>query len=270
MAAKEGYAKQGEYKGADLLAVAAAREVNDGDVVFAGTGLPMLAIMLAQKKNAPNAVCIYEAGSIDGQPIDLPASVGDARCATKATVAAGLTETFYGQLHSGTVDLAFLGGAEIDKYGNVNTTTIGDYASPSKRFTGSGGNPDINSLARRSVFIMVQEKRRFRDAVDYATSPGWWVKKWPEGKLVKKQELYGKYFRGGITAVITDMAVFRFDEEGIMYLDTVHPGFTAEQVKDNCSFDLNISRVSGETLPPTYEDLELLYKEVDKEGIFLP
>ena len=269
MAAKEEYAKAGEYKSIDLLAVAAAREVTDGDIVFAGTGLPMLAIMLAQKKNAPNAVCIYEAGSIDGRPIDLPASVGDARCATMASVAAGLTEAFYGQLHSGNVDLAFLGGAEIDKYGNVNTTVVGDYANPSKRFTGSGGNPDINSLARRTVFIMVQEKRRFRENVDYITSPGWWVKKWPSGELVKKQEIYGKYFYGGLSAVITDMAVFRFDEEGIMYLDTVHPGFTAEQVKENCSFDLNISRVSGETLPPTYADLDLLYKEVDPEGIFL-
>jgi len=270
MAAKEGNAKPGEYKSIDMLAVAAAREVNDGDVVFAGTGLPMLAIMLAQKKDSPNAVCIYEAGSVDGKPIDLPASVGDARCATRASMAAGLVETFYGQLHSGTVDLAFLGGAEIDMYGNVNTTVVGDYANPSKRFTGSGGNSDINSLARRTVFIMVQEKRRFRDKVDYVTSPGWRVRNWGTGEVVKKQELYGKFFRGGVVAVITDMAVFRFDEEGVMYLDTVHPGFTAEQVKDNVSFDLNISRVKGETPPPTYADLELLYTVVDPEGIFLP
>ncbi|MCL1790598.1 MAG: acyl CoA--acetate/3-ketoacid CoA transferase subunit beta [Peptococcaceae bacterium] len=270
MAAREGYAQAGEYKPNDLLAVAAAREVQDGEVVFAGTGLPMLAIMLAQQKNAPNAVCIYEAGSIDGKPIDLPTSVGDARCATNASVAAGLTEAFYGQLHSGSVDLAFLGGAEVDKYGNVNTTVVGDYANPSKRFTGSGGNPDINSLARRSVFIMPQEKRRFKENVDYITSPGWWVKKWPEGNLVPKKEVYGKYFYGGIEAIITNMGVFRFDEEGIMYLDTYHPGFTAEQVKAECGFELNISRVSGETLPPTYEELDLLYKVVDPEGIFLP
>jgi glutaconate CoA-transferase subunit B len=270
MEKKAGYAQAGEYKSIDLLAVAAAREVKDGDVVFAGTGLPMLAIMLAQQKSAPNAVCIYEAGSIDGKPIDLPTSVGDARCATRASVAAGLTEAFYGQLHSGNVDLAFLGGAEIDQYGNVNTTVVGDYANPSKRFTGSGGNPDINSLARRTVFIMVQEKRRFREKVDYITSPGWWIKKWPEGELVRKQEVYGKYFFGGVDAVITNMGVFRFDENGVMYLDTVHPGFTVEQVKDNCGFDLNISRVKGETLPPTYEELDLLYKVVDPEGIFLP
>lgn len=264
------YANPGEYKPIDLLAVAAAREVNDGDVVFAGTGLPMLAIMLAQQTTAPNSVCIYEAGSIDGRPIDLPASVGDARCAHQASVASGLTEAFFGQLHRGNVDLAFLGGAEIDQYGNVNTTVVGNYAKPSKRFTGSGGNPDINALARKTVFIMVQEKRRFKENVDYITSPGWRVRKWPGGEFVPKKDLYGKFFRGGVSAVITNMGVFRFDEEGIMYLDTVHPGFTAEQVKENCSFDLNISRVSGETLPPTRQELELLYKTVDPEGIFLP
>lgn len=258
------------YKGADLLAVAAAREVQDGDIVFAGTGLPMLAIALAQITNAPNAVCIYEAGSIDGRPQDLPTSVGDARCATQSSVAAGLTEAFYGQLHSGYVDLAFLGGAEIDKYGNVNTTVVGDYAAPQKRFTGSGGNPDINSFAKRTVFIMVQEKRRFKEHVDYITSPGWVIPDWPSGEMKPKKEVYGKFFNGGPSAVITNMGVFRFDDDGVIYLDTVHPGLTPEQVKDNCSFDLNISRCKGETEKPTVEEIELLYTKVDKEGIFLP
>lgn len=267
---KNDYVKTGEFKPFDLLAVAAAREVQDGDVVFAGTGLPMLAIMLAQYTNAPRSVCIYEAGSFDGRPIDLPTSVGDARCATQASMSAGLTEAFYGQLHSGSVDLAFLGGAEIDKYGNVNTTVLGDYGSPQKRFTGSGGNPDINSFAQRTVFIMVQEKRRFKEKVDYITSPGWRLPKWPSGELVHKKELYGKFFRGGPSAVITDMGVFRFDENGLMYLETVHPGYAVEQIKDECTFDLNISKVRGETKPPTYHELDLLYKEIDPEGIFLP
>jgi len=267
MAAKN-YAEN--YKGADLLAVAAAREVQDGDIVFAGTGLPMLAIALAQITNAPNAVCIYEAGSIDGRPRDLPASVGDARCATQSSMAAGLTEAFYGQLHCGYVDLAFLGGAEIDQYGNVNTTVVGDYAAPKKRFTGSGGNPDINSFARRTVFIMLQEKRRFKEHVDYITSPGWVIPQWPSGEMKPKKEVYGKFFYGGPSAVITNMGVFRFDDNGVIYLDTVHPGFTAEQVKDNCSFDLNISRCKGETEKPTVEEIALLYTKVDPEGIFLP
>lgn len=264
------YAKPGEFKPIDLLAVAAAREVNDGDVVFAGTGLPMLAIMLAQLTTAPNAICIYEAGSVDGRPISLPTSVGDARCIYQASIASGLFDVF-GQLQRGVVDLAFLGGAEIDKYGNVNTTGMGKYGLiPQKRLTGSGGNSDINGLAKRTVFIMVQEKRRFKERVDFITSPGWKIPKWPGGELVHKKEVYNLAYRGGPSAVISNMGVYRFDENGEIYLETVHPGFTPEQVKENCSFDLNISRVIGETKPPTYHELDLLYKKVDPEGIFLP
>lgn len=258
------------YSPMDLLAVAAAREVRDGDVVFTGTGLPMLAIMLAQHTHAPNSVCIYEAGSIDGRPLDLPTSVGDARCAYQSAIVSGLTETLYGQLHCGYVDLAFLGGAEIDKYGNVNTTVLGDYNNPVMRLTGSGGNPDVNSQARRTVYIMVQEKRRFKEQVDYITAPGWRIRKWPGGEYVHRREVYGKFFRGGVEAVISNMAVFRFDEEGIMYLDTVHPGFTVADVQAHCGFDLNVSRVRGETLPPTQQEIDLLYQVVDREGIFLP
>ena len=270
MSTSNEYCKPSEYKPIDLLAVAAAREVHDGDVVFAGTGLPMLAITLAQHEQAPNAVCIYEAGSIDGRPIDMPTSVGDARCTNQASIASGLFEAFYGQLHSGYVDLGFLGGAEIDKYGNVNCTVIGDYNHPKKRFTGSGGNSDIASFAKRTVYIMVQEKRRFKEHVDYVTSPGWRVKKWPSGEWVPKQEVYGSYFKGGVSTVITDMAVFRFDENGEMYLDTVHPSFTVQDVIDNVGFKLNVSRVKGETPPPTKAQINLLYNKIDPEGIFLP
>jgi Acyl CoA:acetate/3-ketoacid CoA transferase, beta subunit len=263
------YAQAGEFKPIDLLAVSAAREVVDGEVVFAGTGLPMLAIMLAQLTTAPSAKCIYEAGSVDGRPISLPTSVGDARCIYQASIASGLWDVF-GQLQRGSVDMAFLGGAEIDQYGNVNTTAMGGYAPMGKRLTGSGGNADINSLARKSVFIMVQEKRRFVERCSYITSPGWRLPKWPSGDFVPKKDVYGKAFRGGPNAVISNMGVFRFDDDGVIYLDTVHPGFTPEQVKDNCMFNLNIAKVSGETRPPTYDDLELLYKVVDPEGIFLP
>ncbi|MEA4926929.1 MAG: CoA-transferase [Syntrophomonadaceae bacterium] len=263
------YAKIGEFKPIDLLAVSAARQVTDGEVVFAGTGLPMLAIMLAQNTNAPNAVCIYEAGSVDGRPIDLPTSVGDARCHYQASIASGLWDVF-GQLGRGNVDMAFLGGAEIDQYGSVNTTAMGGYYPMGKRLTGSGGNADINALAKRTVFIMVQEKRRWVERCSYITSPGWRIPKWPSGDFVHKREVYNKAFRGGPYAVISNMGVFKFDDDGIIYLETVHPGFTPEQVQDNCMFKLNISRVTGETLPPTYNDLELLYKKVDPEGIFLP
>ncbi len=263
-----GYAQIGEFKPIDLLAVSAAREVTDGEVVFAGTGLPMLAVMLAQKTTAPNSVCIYEAGSIDGRPIDLPTSVGDARCHYQGSVASGLFDVF-GQLQRGNVDLGFLGGAKIDQYGNVNTTSIGGYPR-GKRLTGSGGNADINSLAKKTVFIMIQEKRRFVERCSYITSLGWRIPRWPGGEFVHKKEVYNQSFRGGPWAVISNMGVFHFDDDGVMFLETVHPGFTPEQVRDNCMFNLNISRVSGQTKPPTYNDLDVLYNTVDPEGIFLP
>lgn len=267
---RQALAKPGEFKPIDLLAVAAAREVTDGDVVFAGTGLPMLAMGLAQHTGAPNAICIYEAGSVDGRPISLPSSVGDARCIYQAAIASGLFDVF-NQLQRGKVDLAFLGGAEVDRYGNVNTTGMGKYGIvPEKRLTGSGGNSDINGLARKTVFIMVQEKRRFKEKVDFITSPGWRIPKWPSGEMVPKREVYNNAFRGGPEAVITNMGVFRFDGNGEMYLDTHHPGASVAKIQENCGFDINVSRVRGETKPPSYAELDILYNTIDPEGIFLP
>jgi glutaconate CoA-transferase subunit B len=263
------YAAPGEYSSADLLAVAAAREVNDNEVVFAGTGLPMLAIMLAAQTTAPNCKVIYEAGTIESRGTSLPSSVGDPRCVEGCSIASGLLDVF-NQLQRGKVDLAYLGGAEIDQYGNVNTTVAGDYLHPDVRFPGSGGNNDINSLAKRTVFLMVQEKRRFKEELDYLTSPGWRVRQWPSGEWVHRRTAYGKKFSGGPSAVISNMAVFRFDEEtGRMYVDTMHPGVTKEILQENTGFALDFSRFRGETLPPTHEELDILYRVVDPEGIIL-
>ena len=265
------YAKPGEYQPAALMVIAAAREVRDGEVVFAGTGLPMIAIMAAQHTHAPNAALIYEAGTVDSHCISLPSSVADPRCVHQASFAGKIKDAF-DMDQRGWVDLGFLGGAEIDMYGNVNATSLGDYRHPLKRFPGSGGNVDINSLSRRSVYIMIQEKRRFREQVDYVTSPGWMVKTWKSGEQqwVKRKDLYGNNFRGGPVAVISDMAVFRFDPEtGLMYLDTVHPGRTIQDVKDAVGFNIDVSKYSGETIPPTHGELDMLYKDIDPEGIFL-
>ncbi|MEJ5348898.1 MAG: CoA-transferase [Desulfosoma sp.] len=262
-------AQPGEYTLGDLMTVAAAREVKDNEVVFAGTGMPMIAIMLAQRTHAPRLKLIFEAGTLDGRPKELPTSVGDPRCEVGASVASGLYEAF-SIAQRGYVDLGFLGGAEIDEYGNVNTTAIGDYLNPLLRLTGSGGNPDINSFAKRTVYIMVHEKRRFPKKVSYITSPGWRVKKWPSGEWVHRRELYGAAFRGGPSAVISTAGVFRFDEQtGRMYLDTYHPGMSPEKIQEMCEFDLDISRVNGETVPPTYEEIHLIHNVLDPEEIFL-
>ena len=168
----------------------------DNEIVFAGTGLPMVAIMLAQKTHAPNLKLIFEAGTLDGRPPQIPTSVGDARCEMGASRASGLYDAF-SIAQRGYVDLGFLGGAEVDQYGNVNTTCIGDYLNPELRLTGSGGNPDINSFAQRTVFIMVHEPRRFVEKVSYITSPGWRVKKWPGGRWCRARNSTGRPFAAG-------------------------------------------------------------------------
>ena len=185
-----------KYNLPQLMTVAAAREIKDHDIVFVGTGLPIVAIMLAKLTHAPNLKMIFEAGAIDSKLRSIPTSVGDARCENGASLSSGLYETF-SIAQRGLVDLGFLGGAEIDEYGNVNTTVIGNYLNPEIRLTGSGGNPDINSFAMRTVYIMVHEKRRFTKNVSYITSPGWRIKDPVNGKWVHRRELYGAYFTGG-------------------------------------------------------------------------
>ncbi len=264
------FASPGEYGLADLLCCAAAREVQDNEIVFAGTGLPMVAIMLAQKTHAPNLKLIFEAGTLDGRPPEIPTSVGDARCEMGASRSSGLYDAF-SIAQRGYVDLGFLGGAEVDQYGNVNTTCIGDYLDPELRLTGSGGNPDINSFSKRTVFIMVHERRRFVDKVSYITSPGWQVKQWPEGHTVHRRELYGAAYRGGPSAIISTLGVFRFDEEdGHIYLDTFHPGTSPDKIREQCQFDLDTSRVQGETAVPNYEELQLIHDVLDPDAIFIP
>lgn len=265
-------AKVGEFNLPEMMAIAAAREVRDDDIVFAGTGLPMVGIMTAQLLHAPHSLLIYESGVCDGKTMHVPSSVCDHRACYKASTLGGLIDTFGLYLQNGYVTLGFLGGAAIDKYGGVNVTCIGDYFQPKNRFTGSGGNSDIGTMAKRTVFIMVQEKRRFVERHDYTTTPGWWCYDWATGEWKPKKEVWkGTPFAdSGPCAVISTMAVYRFDENGIMYLDTYHPGLSPEQVKENCSFDLNISRVSGETPRPTYRQLFVLREFVDPERIFIP
>jgi glutaconate CoA-transferase subunit B len=265
-------AKPGEFILPELMAIAVAHEVRDDDIVFAGTGLPMVGIMTANFLNAPHALLIYESGICDGKTMHVPMSVCDQRAANMSSTLGGLVDTFGYYLQQGFVTLGFLGGAAIDKYGGVNVTSIGDYFHPAHRFTGSGGNSDIGTMARRTAFIILQEKRRFLERNDYTTTPGWWcwdhkTKEWKPKKEVWKGTPFSDC---GPSAVVTNMGVYRFDENGIIYLETSHPGVTVEQIKENCGFDLNVSRLKGETPRPTYRELFVLREFVDPELIFLP
>lgn len=265
-------AKVGEFILMELMAIAVAREVRNDDIVFAGTGLPMVGIMAANLLDTPNATLIYESGICDGKTMHVPLSVGDQRAANLSSTLGGLVDTFGYYLQQGFVSLGFLGGAAIDKYGGVNVTSIGDYFSPSHRFTGSGGNSDIGTMARRTAFIILQEKRRFLERNEYTTTPGWWCWDFKTNEWKPKREVWKNtpYASSGPVAVVTNMGVYRFDENGEIYLETVHPGVTVAQVKENCGFDLNVSLVKGETLAPNYKELFVLREFVDPELIFLP
>lgn len=265
-------ANVGEFNLVEMLAIAASRFVRDDDIVFAGTGLPMVGMMTAQFLHAPHALLIYESGICDGKTMHTPAFVADQRAAYMSSVLGGLIDTFGYYLQRGRVTLGYLGGAAIDRYGGVNVTQIGDYFTPRNRFTGSGGNSDIGTMAKRTVFIIMQEKRRFVERNDYTTTPGWYCYDWPSGEWKPKKEVWKgtPFASAGPEAVISNMGIFKFDENGEIYLETYHAGLSPEQVRENCSFDLNISRVIGETKKPTYRELFVVREFVDPERIFLP
>lgn len=250
-----------DYTLQELMAAAAAREIKDGEIIFAGTGLPMLGAMLAQQTHAPNCVIIFEAGTVDCKLAHLPMSVGDPRTMRFASTATGLFDVFSTVLQRGWIDVGFLGGAQVDVYGNINSTCIGDYHCPKVRLPGSGGAGDIASLSKRTVIIAIHERRRFPERVDYITSPGWIDG--PEGR--KRAGLPW----GGPVAVVTTLGVLRFDERTKRaYLAYHHPRVTPEQVKENTGFELDVSRAK-ETEPPTEREIKILREKVDPEGIFL-
>ncbi|MHC1728751.1 MAG: CoA-transferase subunit beta [Syntrophobacteraceae bacterium] len=265
-------AKPGEFLLPELMAISVAHEVRNDDIVFAGTGLPMVGIMTANMLNAPQALLIYESGICDGKTMHVPMSVCDQRAANLSSTLGGLVDTFGYYLQQGFVTLGFLGGAAIDQYGGVNVTSIGDYFAPSHRFTGSGGNSDIGTMAGRTTYIILQEKRRFLERNDYTTTPGWWCWDFKTREWKPKKEVWKgtPFARCGPESVVTNMGVYRFDENGIIYLATHHPGVNVAQVQENCGFKLNVERNEGETKAPTYKELFVLREFVDPELIFLP
>ena len=250
------------YTLTELMAVTAAREIQDGEVVFAGTGLPMLGAMLAQRTHAPHCCIVFEAGTVASQLTHLPMSVGDPRVMLGAATAAGLIEVFSYVLQAGRVDVGFLSGAQIDRYGNINSTSIGaDPTRPKVRFSGSGGACDIACLAKRTVIIALQEKRRFPEKVDYITSPGWL-----RGGDSRQQ---AGLVHGGPSVVVTTMGVMRFrGDTKEMYLASYHPGLTPQAVAEATGFHLGIFEAI-ETPVPDEDELRILREVVDPERIFL-
>ncbi|MEM4704608.1 MAG: CoA-transferase [Candidatus Bathyarchaeia archaeon] len=256
------YAKPDEFTTLELMAVCGARQIKNHEVVFIGTGLPLIAAMLAKKTHAPAAKIVYEAGFIDSNAQEIALSIADSRLGYGAAGAIGLIETLGLLLQGGHVDLGFVGAAQIDEYGNINTTYIGSFEKPTVRLPGSGGGNDIISSARRIVVIMTHEKRKLVKRLDYVTSPGFL-----DGPGAReKAGLLG----GGPSLVVTNLCQMDFDPETKrLRLATVHPEVSVQQVLENSGCELIVPKHVPMTECPTLEELELLRK-IDPKGIYIP
>ncbi|HSL95458.1 MAG TPA: CoA-transferase [Thermoleophilia bacterium] len=244
-----------DYNMMELMISVAARHLEDGKTVAVGTGAPCAAAMLAQKTNSPNLVVIFEAGGVAPLLPEMPISVGDSRTFYRAVMAAGMVDAMT-TCARGQVDYAFLGGAQIDKYGNINSTCIGDYHKPKVRFPGSGGANDFASLCWRTMIMTVHSKTRFVETCDFITSPGFLT---GDGA----REAAGLP-EGGPYKIITDLGVMGFDEKTkAMRIDALHPGVDVEKVQSETGFELIVPDEIGRTEPPTDEDLRILRDEVD-------
>ncbi|OGO29362.1 MAG: 3-oxoadipate--succinyl-CoA transferase subunit B [Chloroflexi bacterium RBG_16_52_11] len=249
------------YSSAELMTINAARLLRDGDVVFVGVGLPNLACNLARRTHTPNLVMIYEAGVIGAQPSRLPLSIGDPTLVSGALAVCSMYDIFAFYLQRGNVDVGFLGGAQIDRYGNINATVVGDYTHPKVRLPGSGGSMEIAAWANRCYIINPHQKRRFPPRVDFRTSAGF---------LDGRTQRDGAHLRGGgPQAVVTNLGILEPDETGELVLTSLHPGATVEQARENTGWDLIISPELRSTDPITAEDLYILREELDPQGIYL-
>jgi len=253
----------GEYTLREMMTIVAAREIRNGDIVFCGTGISMLAAMAAKNINAPDSVIFFETGAIDGKLEEIPLAVADSRVMYLASTNSGLFDAFTTMQNTitGRHVIGILGAAQIDFYGNLNTTIIGNYIKPQTRFSGSGGGCDVASFVPRCIIFMQQEKKRFVKKLDYLTSPGHM-----DGNDGRKK---AGLLKGGPTVVITNMAVFRFDEiTKQMYLAGCYPGITPQQVLKNMEFSVDVSRAE-EMPPPPVEELKILREKCDPQHLIL-
>ena len=249
------------YSSNEMMTLAAGRFIKNGDIVFAGTGVAMLAATAAKRIYAPKAVVFFETGGIDPILEEIPMAVADSRVMYGTCLNSGLIEAFSIVGHRKFHTVAFLGAAQIDRYGNLNTTCLGDYHRPEIRFSGSGGACDVASFASGVITFMQHEKRRFVEQLDYLTSVGWYK----GGESRKKLGLS----RGGATAVVTNLGVMKFDESTReMVLAQYYPGIPVNKIVENTGFPIDVSR-AVEATPPSAEELRILREEVDPQKLVL-
>ncbi|MFC1987215.1 CoA-transferase subunit beta [Chloroflexota bacterium] len=252
------YAK--EYTAAELMAVQAAKLIKDEDLAFVGIGVPLIAGLLAKLTHAPNATLIFETGLMGSEPLRMILFIDDNGCHDGAFCVTTLWRVF-SDLQRGYYDLGLLGAAQLDRYGNINSTLIGDYLHPQVRLPGSGGGNDIGSSVGRLVIMTKLEETRFVPQLDYMTTPGY-LQGWDTRA---KAGLTG----GGPIAVITDKCNFKFEPDSReMVLDSLHPNMTLEKVKREVSWEIKLPPQVKITEPPTEEQIELI-RTLDPAGFVL-
>ncbi|HSQ18589.1 MAG TPA: CoA-transferase [Anaerolineales bacterium] len=250
-----------DYTPSELMAVAGARELQDRQIVAVGLGLPVVASFLAKQTHAPNMTILFELGVIDPQPVDCGVGLADPRVWYRANVLSSFVDILGSVLHTGRVDVGFLGGLEVDQFGNLNTSLLGDPKGKFRHMVGSGGANDIASCAQRTIIIMRHEARKLKQAISFITSPGYITGGNSRAELG---------LRGGPGRVITDKAIFGFHPETKqMILVSIHPGNTLEDVLGTMGFSPLVPQQVPFTEPPASEQLRLIREVIDPQRMYM-
>jgi glutaconate CoA-transferase, subunit B len=250
------------YTPAEMMTAVAARELRDGEVVFVGIGLPNLACNLARATHAPHLVLIYESGAVGAVPERLPVSIGDPALVTGSLMVCSMADVFQLLLQNGRIEVGFLGGAQIDRYGNINTTVVGEYDRPKVRLPGSGGAAEIAIHARRTLVIARLDRRAFPERVDFITSPGQCSK----GRRRRDYGMPG----AGPTRVITDKAILEADQDtGELVLAALYPGVEMTEVEQRVGWQLRRRETLAQVEPPSGAELSLLRDVLDPQRLYL-
>lgn len=251
-----------DYNPSELLICTAARLMPDNTTAFIGTGIPMLAASLAQKMHAPNLVTVFEFGGTGAIIDELPTAVGGQNTFHRAVAASGICDIME-TAHRGFIEYGFLGGAQIDPYGNLNSTVIGDHRHPKVRLPGSGGSNDVGSHCWQTIAIMRHDKRRFMEKIDFITTPGYL-------SGPGSREAAGLAPGSGPYRVVTNLAVMGYHPQSKrMLLLATQPGVSVEEVVENTGFELLLAEQIEENPPPSQEELRILREEVDRDKLYI-
>ena len=252
------------FSKSEMMIVAAARELGGQHVCFVGVGLPNIAVNLAQRTVAPDIELVYEAGVFGARPARLPLSIGDPTIVTGSTAVVSMLELFGYYLQGGLIDVGFLGAAQIDRFGNINTTVIGPYDHPSTRLPGSGGACEIAINARQVFVIMRQSVRSFVEQIDFRTSAGNLGGAADSERIRREQGWLGR----GPSVVVTDLGIWHFDESGEMRVDSLHPGVSLDDLRAATGWAPKVAASVTTTAAPTAAELRLIREELDPGGTY--